>query len=208
MKDNAEFELKMIDSSESYAPADERDGIADSDLITTADEAFESLQSTKGGPELLKRFPDLGKFEAWFSTAYFSVCRKTGTARYLDLWDVDHFDGFTDMRRNLNDCNAWFSGDGYDFWGSGETKTGRVNCYFTAPAAGRYVIVAKLKSWPSSQQAVVECLIDNSSYGGLTVLGTIAQSHPATLSKGGHHFRIRQRSGSFFFLSLTVWRTS
>lgn len=26
------------------------------------------------------------------------------------------------------------------------------------------------------------------------------------LSAGGHHFRILQMSGSFFFLSLTVWR--
>jgi hypothetical protein len=37
------------------------------------------------------------------------------------------------------------------------------------------------------------------------VFGTINQPHMAHLGKGGHHFRIRQRYGSFFFLSLTVW---
>jgi hypothetical protein len=31
-------------------------------------------------------------------------------------------------------------------------------------------------------------------------------SLPVLLSAGGHHFRIRQVSGSFFFLSLTVYR--
>jgi hypothetical protein len=54
--------------------------------------------------------------------------------------------------------------------------------------------------------ALVECLIDNSSFGPLPVDGIITQPHPCSLSAGGHHFRIRQLSGSFFFLALTVWR--
>lgn len=208
MTEQPEFELQMIDSPEAFSLREERDGIASGDLITTPEEALEALQLTKGSTEIMGRFPDLGNIEAWLSTAYFTVCRKTGSARYLDMWDVDHFDGFTDMQRCINDCHAWFSGDGYDFWGSGQTKSGRINCYFIAPETGRYVINVKLKSWTSNQQAQVECLIDNSSYGPLPVLGTINQPHPASLAKGGHHFRIRQRSGSFFFLSLTVWRTS
>jgi hypothetical protein len=34
----------------------------------------------------------------------------------------------------------------------------------------------------------------------------ILQPHFCALSAGGHHFRIRQVSGSFFFLSLNVYR--
>jgi hypothetical protein len=208
MKGEQEFELTMIDSLETYAPREAREGITAADLETTPEEAFEALKATKGASALLEKFPDLGSFAAWLPTAHFTVCTKFGTARYLDIWDADHFDGATDMQRCLNDCRAWFSGDGYQAWGSGETKTGRINCYFTAPSEGRYVINVRLQSQASNQAAQVECLIDNSSYGPLQVLGTINQPHPATLSKGGHHFRIRQRSGAFYFLSLTVWRTS
>lgn len=207
MKDEPEFELQLLDAPEPYELREEREGITLEDLVATPEEAFQALQTTKGAAGLLDSFPDLGDFEAWLSTAYFTVCRKTGTARYLDLWDADHFDGVTDMQRCINNCYAWFSGQGYEAWGSGETTTGRINCYFDAPAAGRYVINVRLKSASSNQSAGVECLIDNSSYGPLTVLGTINQPHPANLGKGGHHFRIRQRWGSFYFLSLTVWRT-
>lgn len=199
-----EFELKVVDALESHAPREEREGIAATDLLTTPQEALEAIKTSKGAPAILKRFPNLGDLSLWFSTAYFSVCRKTGTARYLDIWDADHFDGFTDMQRCVSDCRAWFSGDGYQTWGSDQTKTGRVNCYFTAPSAGVYTCNARLQSY--STPAVVECLIDNSSFGPLTVSGTIDQPHFANLSAGGHHFRIRQRSGSFFFLSLTVWK--
>ena len=205
VKDYPEFELKVIESLESYPPREEREGISSTDLVTTPEEALEALKATKGADAIFDQIPNIGDLSLWFPTAYFSVCRKTGTARYLDLWDADHFDGFTDMQRCVNDCRAWFSGDGYDFWGSGETKTGRINCYFTVPAAGNYTCNAKLQSYGGP--ALVECLIDNSSFGFLPVNGTINQPHPCSLSAGGHHFRIRQVSGAFFFLSLTVWKT-
>ena len=66
--------------------------------------------------------------------------------------------------------------------------------------------VVNLLSYPSATSAQVECLIDNSSYGPLPFTGSVLQPHFATLSAGGHSFRIRQMSGSFFFLSLTVYR--
>jgi hypothetical protein len=206
VNDQPEFELTIVESLESYPAREDRDGIAATDLVTTPEEALEALKATRGASAVLERLPNLENLELWLPTAYFSVCLKTGSARYLDIWDTDHFDGFTDMQRCLNDCRAWFSGDGYDFWGSGQTKTGRINCYFTAPTAGIYTCNARLQSFPTNSPAVVECLIDNSSFGPLTVLGTINQPHMTNLSAGGHHFRIRQRSGSFFFLSLTVWK--
>jgi hypothetical protein len=117
----------------------------------------------------------------------------------------DHFDGFTDMQRCVNDCRAWFSADGFTTWGSA-TKTGRVNCFFSAPAAGNYICNARLQSYPTGATSIVECLIDDSSFGPLTWSGTINQPHPCALAAGGHHFRIRQVSGAFFFLSLTVYQ--
>lgn len=103
--------------------------------MTTPEEALAALEATKGASALIKRLPHLGDLKFWLPTAYFSVCRKTGTARYLDLWDTDHFDGFTDMQRCLNDCRAWFSGDGYQFWGFGQTKTGRASLGWRPEAA-------------------------------------------------------------------------
>jgi hypothetical protein len=206
VNDQPEFELKIVESMESFPVPEAREGIAPADLVTTPEEALEALKATKGAEAVLKEVPNLEDLALWIPTAYFSVCQKTGTARYLDIWDTDHFDGFTDMQRCLNDCRAWFSGDGFQFWGSGQTKTGRVNCYFTAPSSGNYTCNARLQSYPTNVAAVVECLIDNSSFGPLTVLGTINQPHMTSLSAGGHHFRIRQVSGAFFFLSLTVWK--
>ena len=163
-----------------------------------------ALKKTEGAKELIQQIPNLGKASLWLPVATFSVCRKTGTATFLDIWDSEHFDFFTDMQRCVSDCRAWFSDKGFTSWDSGETRTGRINCYFRAPSAGNYVCNAQLQSFGGP--AVVECLIDSFNFGPLSFNGSINQPHPCSLSAGFHHFRIRQRSGSFFFHSLTVWR--
>lgn len=164
-----------------------------------------ALMATSGATPIVKRVPNLGVASAWVPVASFAVCGKTGTAAYLDIWDSDHFDFVTDMQRCLNRCLAWFSADGYTFWGSAETKTGRINCYFRAPQDGTYVCNAQLQS--DGGPAMVECLIDSFNFGPLPFNGAIIQPHPCTLNAGYHSFRIRQLSGAFFFLSLTVWST-
>lgn len=163
-----------------------------------------ALAATRGAEALIKRIPALALPDLWLPVATFSVCGKTGTAKYLDLWDTDHFDGFTDMQRDIANCRAWFAADGYTTWDAPQTKTGRVNCCFSAPTAGNYVCNARLQSYAGP--AVVQCLIDAFNFGSLPFNGTIDQPHPAALSAGYHHFRIRQQSGSFFFLGLTVWK--
>jgi hypothetical protein len=183
-----------------------REGVTFEDLHVTPGLAFANLKALPGADEVIKQMPGLQNVADWFALASFRVCRKTGTARYLDIWDADHFDGSTDMKRSVDDCRAWFSGDGYTFWGSGQTKTGRVNCYFEAPDSGDYVCTASLQSYPSNSSATVLCLIDSFSFGALTWSGTIHQPHPCNLSAGFHHFRIQQQAGSFFFLALTVHR--
>jgi hypothetical protein len=203
---DSKYELKIGESLESVDIEEHRDGVTPTDLVSTPEAVLEALKATTGADQILERIPTIEAAHAWVKTAYFSVCSKSGSARYLDIWDADHFDGFTDMQRCLSDCRAWFSGDGYTTWGSGQTKTGRVNCYFNAPVAGSYVCNASLQSFPASSGATVECLIDSFSFGPLPFTGTVNQPHPCNLSAGGHHFRIRQMSGSFFFLSLTVFR--
>jgi len=206
MPADRKFRLQLLESARAQPAGRKRDRITRAKPETSARAVLRSLKATPGADEILKRAPDFGELALWKEIAYFSVCRKGGAARWLDIWDADHFDGFTDMQRCVNDCRAWFSADGFTTWGSAQTKTGRVNCYFNAPAAGNYVCNARLQSYPATAGAVVECLIDNSSFGPLSWSGTIDQPHPCTLSVGGHHFRIRQVSGSFFFLSLTVYQ--
>jgi len=197
-----EFVVRVVDSLRSVH-VDPREGIVPADLEVSAEDALAALHATKGSEEVFKAFPQFLDLASWLPVANFSVCSKFGTARYLDLWDVDHFDGFTNVERNIDECRAWFSDKGFDSWGSGQTRSGRINCYFTAPQAGAYICTARLQSYAGA--ALVECLIDGSSFGSLPVNGLITQPHPCNLSAGGHHFRIRQLSGSFFFLSLTVW---
>ena len=50
--------------------------------------------------------PGLGAPAAWVQVAYFSVWQKTGTATYLDIWDADYLDYFTDTQRDLTDCRV------------------------------------------------------------------------------------------------------
>ena len=163
-----------------------------------------ALRESVGAAELISKIPNLAKAALWSPVARFSVCSKSGTAAWLDIWDDDHFDGFTDMARCVRDCRVWFSADGYTTWGSSQTRTGRINCYFRAPSAGNYVCNAQLQSYGGP--ARVECLIDSYNFGALPFSGPIDQPHPMYLSAGYHSFKIRQLSGSFFFISLTVWK--
>lgn len=174
-------------------------------VSTTAAEAVRALKATMGADELLAKSPGLRNANAWIQIAFFSVCQKTGTATYLDIWDADHFDYVTDMQRELTDCRVWFSDQGFAGWNSPQTHTGRINCYFRAPADGSYVCNVQLQSFAGP--AMVDCLIDAYDFGPLPFNGTIVQPHPSYLSAGYHSFKINQLSGAYFFIGLTVWKT-
>lgn len=204
-----EYRMKILESKRAVSaePRPKRPGKVR--VKPTMGEIMRAFRQAQGYDEIIARIPKATKPSGWdegTEVAFFSVCGKTGAAQWLDLWDCDHFDGASDIRRSLSDCRAWFSGAGYSFWGSSQSTTGRINCYFNAPAAGDYSCVARLQSYPAGSQAVVDCLIDDSSFGNLPFTGTVVQPHFCVLSAGGHHFRIRQVRGTFFFLSLTVYR--
>jgi hypothetical protein len=200
------FRLRLIQSARPYPADRKRDRAPQTRVETSPRAVLSALKATPGAERILERVPGFGDLALWKQVAYFSVCLKSGSAKWLDIWDADHFDGFTDMQRCVDDCRAWFSADGFSTWGSLQTKTGRVNCFFNASSAGNYICNARLQSYPASATSVVECRIDNSSFGPLTWSGTIDQPHPCNLAAGGHHFRIWQVSGAFVFLSLTVYR--
>jgi hypothetical protein len=174
-------------------------------VSVTAAEALRALKATPGSKEVLAKSPGLRDANGWTQIAFFSVCLKTGTATYLDIWDADHFDYFTDMQRELTDCRVWFSDQGFAYWNSPQTQTGRINCYFRAPADGNYVCNAQLQSFAGP--AMVECLIDAYNFGPLPFNGSIVQPHPCNLSAGYHSFKINQLSGAYFFIGLTVFQT-
>jgi hypothetical protein len=201
------YEMKLLESRRALKTERRPARVRKAPAKPAARDIVRAVKRVRGFDEIAARIPEVKTVAGWITeVAYFSVCRKTGAARYLDIWDCDHFDGFTDMQRSIDDCRAWFSHTGFTVWGSAETATGRVNCYFNAPSAALYSCVAKLQSYPAGSQSVVECLIDNNSFGPLPFTGTVVQPHFSSLSAGGHHFRIRQMSGAFFFLSLTVYR--
>ena len=174
-------------------------------VSSTAAVAFRALKASKGADELLAKTPGLRSPSAWTQIAFFSVCQKTGTATFLDIWDSDHFDNFTDMQRELTDCRAWFSDQGFVAWNSPQTHTGRINCYFRATADGNYVCNVQLQSFGGP--AMVDCILDAHDYGALPFNGNIIQPHPSYLSAGYHSFKINQISGAYFFIGLTVWKT-
>ena len=203
------YSMKIVKSTKVIKTEARLRPVAMVSVKPTTEDILRAFKKARGYKDIISQIPKAATLRGWqqgTQIAYFSVCSKSGAAWWLDIWDCDHFDGFTDMQRSVSDCRAWFSHTGYSTWGSAQTATGRINCYFNAAVAGDYSCVAQLASYPSSSGATVECLIDNNTFGNLPFTGTILQPHFSTLSAGGHHFRIRQVSGSFFFLSLTVYR--
>ena len=203
------YSMKIVKSTKVLKTEARPRPVAIVSIKPSTQKILRAFKKARGYKDIISQIPKAATLRGWdegTQIAYFSVCSKSGAASWLDIWDCDHFDGFTNMQRSVSDCRAWFSHTGYSTWGSAQTATGRVNCYFNAAIAAGYSCVAQLASYPPSAGATVECLIDNQSFGNLPFTGTILQPHFSTLSAGGHHFRIRQVSGSFFFLSLTVYR--
>ena len=91
------YRVVLGEAVEQVASPEERDGVAPADLKPSRQRVLTALKETSGAEEFIKKIPNLETVDLWQDTAYFSVCAKTGTARYLDIWDADHFDGFTDM---------------------------------------------------------------------------------------------------------------
>ena len=203
------FRMKIVKSTRVLKTDRRATAVARVDVKPTTTQIVSAFKRTPDYKKIVAEIPKAATVAGWArgtQVAYFSVCSKSGSARYLDLWDCDLFDFASDMKQSVSNCRAWFSHSGYSTWGSAQTRTGRINCYFNAATAGYYSCVAQLRSDPAGATSRVECLIDSNSFGVLPFSGTILQPHFSVLNAGGHHFRIRQVDGAFFFLSLTVYR--
>ena len=202
------FRMKLVRSARQVLKPERskrrhRPRVAQAKLTTTSQPVVRALKATDGAQDLIAKIPALVQPLDYGLIATFTVCQKTGTALFLDFWDTDLCDGFSDVTSNLQGCRAWFSADGFAFWGSEQTKTGRINCYFRAPIEGIYVFSLELGD---GDQGVFKCFIDDESFRTVgPFLGTTAQPYVASLLAGFHHFRIKQESGAFSFVRLTVW---
>lgn len=209
MANGNRFRMRIVSSIKGIKTGRRPKPVKRVNVKPTTAEIIRAFKRSRGYEDVIARIPQAETVAHWDTqVAYFSVCQKSGSAKFLDLWDCDHFDFVNDMQSSVADCRAWFSHKGRDFsiWGSAQTATGRINCFFNVAVPGPYSCVVQLQSDPIASNATVECLIDNNTFGPLTFLGTKIQPHFSMLSVGDHHFRIRQMSGAFYFLSLTVYR--
>lgn len=175
-------------------------------LIPTINQILRVARKTRGYKETMRRSTRNEDECTYTRIAEFTVCSKSGTARFLDLWNCDHFDGFSDMQKSINDCSAWFSGTGFRSWGSPETRKGVINCNFRAPERGIYFFNVRLKSYPTRNRAKIRFTLDNEDSPVIVFQGLSDVPHEDYLTRGYHHFRIKQLNGAFYFLSLTIFR--
>jgi hypothetical protein len=208
-----DYRLTVVESREGRQ-LDPRQGVARAIPRPSPQAALAAVRATSGVDEAITQVPNLAEAATWQDTAFFSVCTKTGTAAFLDLWDVDHFDFFSDMQSSLDSCRAWFAGDGFEFWGAPQGKTGRVNCHFQAPADGYYLAIASLEGDPlTGGSATTHYILDDfgpgsapQDLGAFSFTGPVNQPFLLLLSADGHNFRIDQERGGFFFYSLTIYQ--
>jgi len=210
MTSNSDYRITVVESQ--GQPLDIRQrGMMRAAPRMSPQAAVAAVRATSGADELIAQVPSLADASVLQETASFSVCTKTGTATFLDLWDVDHFDFLADMQSSLNSCTAWFAPDGFEFFGSPPNKTGRVNCTFHAPVNGTYLAIASLISFLGS--ATVHYIIDDfgpgsspTDLGSFTFTGPVNQAFVFSLTANSHGLRIDQEAGGFFFSSLTLYQ--
>jgi hypothetical protein len=205
-----DFRITVVESMEGQR-LDPRQATARAVPTPSREMALAVVRAAGGAEEVLQQVPNLGTTAAWVDIAFFSVCSKTGTALFLDLWDVDHFDFFTDLQSDLNNCRVWFTANGHEPYGAPGTLTGRVNCYFSTPADAFYLAIASLESDPPGTNATVRAVLDDFGAGGIDLgvsgfNGLVNLPFLFHLSESAHSIRIDQQEGGFFFYSMTIYQ--
>jgi hypothetical protein len=211
MTQDSDYRITVVESQ--GQPRDLRQtGIARATPRLSPQAAVAAVRATNGADELIAQIPNLADASQLQETASFSVCTKTGTAEFLDLWDVDHFDFSSDMQSSLNSCSAWFAPDGFEFYGASPGKTGRVNCTFQAPVDGTYLAIASLMS-DGADSATVRYVVDDfgpgsspTDLGAFTFTGPVNQAFVLSLASNSHSIRIDQEAGGLYFYSLTLYQ--
>lgn len=133
--------------------------------------------------------------EAWGSTAYLSMCERTGSAIRLRIRESSAFlesDGAIEIH-----------GGGYGPWPPQRGIGGE----FEAPSSGTYACTVRL-SRPPNFSGLYEFAIDQTVFGNLDIAPGIPANYTfvARLGQGSHTFWVRPYSVTFSFYSLTVLR--
>lgn len=208
-----EFEMRLVESMETSPPATvtRPDAPPTKRPPPTRLEALEALQTTNGGTRLIERVPMLGQTEVWGEVANWTACETSGAAAAVFIWDADFMGPAWNLFDAWANCTAYFS-DAEPFGDvtPPDTLTGQVWCYLNALSAGYYFFVAHVETYVDydpAYEAIVDCLIDSSSFGLLHLKPGHSSRHPflANLSAGHHIFKFKQVSGAFFFENLTAW---
>jgi hypothetical protein len=76
VNDLPEFELELTESTKSYPIPAARESIVPADLMTTPELALEAPKATKWFGAIRAKMPNIENLDLWFSTAYFSICRR------------------------------------------------------------------------------------------------------------------------------------
>ena len=205
MEGRPEFELAIVEPEEADSTFEESQPRAPAELSTAPAEPLEALEAIKaarGASAVLAGLPQLGNAATWLQTAYFSVRERTGTARHLIV---------------AGEPGGEVTANGQLLFGQiAPSKSSRVICAFDAPQQAPYHFSARLMNWAPPVPAMVECLIDGTSLGRVT-LSMVPENVPfvARLRAGQHSFQVREvpehdghpHDGPrpFLFLSLTVW---
>src|SRR5256885_16767870 len=101
MPADKKFRLQLLESRKAQASDRKRDRVARATPETSARAVLRSLKETAGAEELVERVPDFGALALWQEIAYFRVCGKSGSARWLALWDAVIFEGVDVLRQHV-----------------------------------------------------------------------------------------------------------
>src|SRR5688572_15607987 len=100
------YRMKILKSTKVLKPEPRPPRVPKVRVKPSTREILEAFRRARGYDEIVARIPKAATLAGWekgTQIAYFSVCGKSGSATWLDLWDCDHFDGITDMQRSIND---------------------------------------------------------------------------------------------------------
>jgi hypothetical protein len=218
-----DFELRVIESLE---PLSAREGetqptkkASTPARATTLEDAVHALQTSRGYSAVIERVPQLERPELWGEIAYFDISETRGTAENAPfLWNCDFPGDIWNMLDGYANKLAYFSGqDRLGALAPPSNLGGEVWCYFDAPTTGYYLFQVRLLTYPDDYLpgdyiALVECFIDDHSFGQLEIREGVPLNQLLIASLAGttdlsrpHQFKIEQITGAFFFESLTVF---
>ena len=182
----------------------------------TREEAFHHLQSMEGVGLVIERIPPLGNISVWGEVAFWSVSldRSPGAALHAGpvFWHCDMMGAWDVAWAYLNNfVGFWGAEDALDPPGPIEhppvKPDGQVWCDLKVQVPGFYLFAAQVGTLlePPDYVALIECGIDNYSFGKTQLPSSGPQIFLVQLPTGTHRFYIKQLVGVFYFQSLTAW---